>query len=342
MSLPPHVGIDFGNHSVKAVLLDDIDSENPRLVSYGAQKTPIGAVNSSDPKHQEELARTLNELFEAQNIKNDKVVMALPESAVFTRFLEIVGVHDDELQDAVYYEAKNQLPIPREDVQMSFIKIGTNEATSATRILLVAVPKKIVDIYLTIVENAGYEPLAIETESIAIGRAMYRSSNDTNVIVLDFGSATTDLSIIDDGALVFSQSISIGSDVLTKSIVQKFGLDYKKAESFKIKYGITPGVLEGKLAEVLSPVIESTLKEVDRAIEYYKNKTMLVPSKKILLNGDAAHLPGLKDYIEQSLNVKAEFADPFRNIEVDEATLRSIGFAKSAYSVAVGLALKDE
>src|SRR5688572_13879190 len=103
--LPDHVGIDFGNHSVKAVELKGTSTGTPSLENFGSQRTPHGVINSEDDVHQKQLADALKTLFANAKIANKKVVVALPESSVFTRFLEFPGVKDEELDNAVYYQA---------------------------------------------------------------------------------------------------------------------------------------------------------------------------------------------------------------------------------------------
>ena len=265
--LSDHVGIDFGTHSVKAVELKGINSETPELVNLGSQITPKGVINSEDKADQTKLADVLKKLYDASKIRNKSVVMALPEFSVFTRFLEFPGVKQEELKDAVYFEAKQYIPMPLNEVQLSYITIGFNEAKNAPRVLLVAAPKKIIDIYINIATGAGLELSAIETESVAMGRAMYRSTKKKDLVMLDFGANSTDMSILSEGYLVFSQSIAIGSDSLTQSIVNKFNFEYSRAEEFKRNYGVVDNVLEGKIYNVLSPIIESILVEIRRGIE---------------------------------------------------------------------------
>ena len=126
--LPEHVGIDFGTHSVKAVEMKNVISSTPELVNLGSQITPKGVINSEDKADQKKLAEVLKKLFDASKIKNKAVVMALPEFSVFTRFLEFPGVKKEELKDAVFFEAKQYIPMPMEEVQMSYVPIGFNDA----------------------------------------------------------------------------------------------------------------------------------------------------------------------------------------------------------------------
>lgn len=340
--LPEHVGIDFGTHSVKAVELAKISSDNPVLVNLGSQLTPKGVINSEDESDQKKLAEALKKLYSSSGIKNKSVVMGLPEFAVFTRFLEFPGVKKEELRDAVYFEAKQYIPMPLNEVQLSYVPIGFNTEKNAPRVLVVAAPRKTIDIYINIALKAGVNLIAIETESVAMGRAMYKSSGKKNLVILDFGANSTDMSILTEGYLVFSQSIAIGSDSLTQAIINKFNFQYQRAEEFKRNYGVTEGVLEGKIYDVLSPILESIMVEVRRGVEFYKNKTMSISPSDYLLSGDGALLPGLAEYVSKSLSVKATLANPWRNISVDNKFSDIVAKSGASYSAAIGLALKDE
>ncbi len=340
--LPSHVGVDFGNHSVKAVHLDDIESSSPTLVNFGSQPTPQGVINSPDAEHMKQLIKALKQLYTASNIKNDKVVLAIPESSVFTRFLELPGIKDEEIQSAVYYEAKQYIPLPIEEVQLSFLKIGENKEKNAPRILLVAAPIKIVKLYQEIADGAGLDLIAIETESVALGRATFRALKDRHIVMLDFGADTTDMSVMSDGSLVFSQSISIGSDALTQSIINQFNFEYVQAEEYKRNYGLVPDVLEGRVAASMQPVMDSIITEVRRGIEFYKSKTLMPAPNRYLLSGDGALLPGLADYISQNLGVAAELLDPWANIKVPNKFKEIIAKNKPSFAVSIGLALKAE
>lgn len=339
--LPDHVGIDFGTHSVKAVELKGISS-TPTLVNLGSQLTPKGVINSGEKEDQKKLADVLKKLYDNSKIRNKTAVMALPEFSVFTRFLEFPGVKKEELRDAVFFEAKQYIPLPIDDVQMSFVTIGFNEEKNAPRVLLVAAPKKIIDIYMDIAGMSGLDLVAIETEAVAMGRAMFKSTHKKDLVMLDFGANSTDMSIMSNGYLVFSQSISIGSDSLTQAIVNKFNFEYSRAEEFKRNYGLVPSVLEGKIYSVLSPIMESIMVEVQRGVEFYKNKTMSSAPTEYMLNGDGALLPNLPEYVSKALGVNTQVANPWNNIVVDSKFKDIVAKGGPSYSVAIGLALKDE
>lgn len=338
-NLPDHVGIDFGTHSVKAVELGKISTNNPILVNMGSQITPKGVINSEDDIDKRKLADVLKKLFASSGIKNKNVVMGLPEFSVFTRYLEFPGVKKEELKEVVYHEARQYIPMPMSEVRVHYVPIGFNTEKNAPRVLIVAAPKKIVDIYINIAMMANVDLLSIETESIAMGRAMYKSSGKKDIVILDFGANSTDMSIISSGYLVFSQSIAIGSDSLTQAIINKFNFNYQRAEEFKRNYGLAQGVLENKIYEVLTPIAESIMVEVRRGIEFYKSRTLSVAPNDYYLNGDGALLPGLAEFVSSSLGINASLGDPWNNIVVGKRFTDIVEKSKASYTVAIGLAL---
>jgi hypothetical protein len=57
-----------------------------------------------------------------------------------------------------------------------------------SKVLLVAAPKKINSIYMNVAGFANLDLIAIETESVAMGRAMYRAMKKKDCVTLDFGA----------------------------------------------------------------------------------------------------------------------------------------------------------
>jgi type IV pilus assembly protein PilM len=339
--LPEHIGLDFGNHSVKAVQLRNIESK-PELVAFGAQPTPIGVINSEEEEHKKQLTQALKLLHGDGNFRTKNVVAALPEFSIFTRFLEFPGIKEDELDESVHWQAKQVIPIPIEEVQMDKIILGRDESKNSYRVLLVAAPKKLINLYIDIINKAGLNPVAIETEAIASGRAIYKAAQIDDAVMLDFGSQSTDMSIMTGGELVFSQSISVGSDSLTRTIASEFSFEYDQAEEYKRNYGLDSSQLEGKIYQAIKPIVDSIIAEVRRGVEFYKNRTMMSPPTQYLLLGDGALLPGLVVYLSQALGANVMLADPWDNIKVNQKQEAILSKGRAAYAVSVGLALKNE
>lgn len=343
MALPDFFGLDFGNYSVKVVHLKSQDKA-PRLITYGNALTPFGVIKSENEQHQQQLSDVTKELIKSLRIKTKKCVVALPESSIFTRLVTMPKMKDEELESAVFWEAKQYVPVDLSEVQLDWMDVGEVKTGDLTqkKILIVAAPKTLVQLYVKVVKMAGLEPIALETEAIANVRSISNSTGNANSIILDFGAQTTDLTVMSDGNLLFSQTLSTGSDALTKAIMEDYSFTKDQAEQYKRTYGIDKTQLEGRLADTLKPITNLIVEEVRRAISFYRTRSVGDAPNKVLMVGDGAKLPGLAAYMTKSLGVESIIGNPWNNIDLGDRFAQELAVGAPGYSVVVGLALKTK
>lgn len=314
MALPQHFAIDFGTHSLKLVNLAQ-KGNSWELKNIGSIQTPPEVLNSYKEEHKNILIDTIKSLVAESKVPYKEVAVALPENAVFSRVLTIPKVTDAEVTDAVYWQLKQFLPYPIEDVQSDFTPLSI-DPSGQRKMLAVAAPKKLVELYVEVLERAGLVPVAIESETLAILRSVKYAQEVKDAVILDFGANTTDMAIMKDGELFFSQSIATGADLLTKALVNEFQLSYAQAEEYKRIYGMRSDAVDGKIRNAMKPVLDMILTEVLRGIEFFKNEVGAVPPTLAILSGEAALLPALSEYLEAILGYDSQLADPWRPIVV--------------------------
>jgi type IV pilus assembly protein PilM len=341
MTLPDFFGLDFGNHTVKVVQLKE-QNKTPKLVAYGGTSTPFGVLKSENEEHQKQLADVTKELLKTLQIKTKNCVVALPESSIFTRLITLPEMKEQEIENAVFWEAKQYIPVDLEAVQLDWMEVGETKIGESVqkKILLVAAPKTLVELYIKVVKLAGLEPIALETEAVANVRAMSNSTSNSNAIILDFGAQSTDLVVMSKGNLLFSQTLSTGSDALTKAIMQDYSLTEEQAEQYKRTYGIDETQLEGKLVQTLVPVMNTIVDETRRAVSFYRTHSAEDAPDKVYLVGDGAKLPGLTIYMTKALGVESTIGNPWNNINLGDRFSQELASGSPGYSVAVGLSLK--
>ena len=82
------VGLDIGSHSIKLVELLE-DKGVYTLHAAGLVPTPVNIVSSNDMKDREAVAIAIKKLFVDAVVTNRVVNIALPESQVFTRVVQM-------------------------------------------------------------------------------------------------------------------------------------------------------------------------------------------------------------------------------------------------------------
>lgn len=352
MNLPEFFGLDIGNHSVKVCQIK-WKGNKPELTNAGTATTPVGLIGSESDAHQLELAKCIRLAQKDGRIGTNRVVVGLPESNIFTQLITIPKVEDKEIEELIHWEAKKYIPIPIDEVRVDWIFLGERLVNQQAHldVFLIAAPNNLIDRYINILKKAKLEPIAIETESVATTRALWwpqqmgvdsiKSANNTPVMILDFGSKSTDLSVVQNGALLFSQSLVTGSDALTEAVASDFGLEIQQAEEYKRSYGLDESQLEGKIANSLKPIMQVIVNEVTKTIDFFKSRFEKSTPRRILIVGDGAKLPGIMTYFAAEVGIETAVADPLANVDIARSLKGKIQQASSVgFTVALGLALK--
>jgi len=340
-----YFGLDIGNHTIKVVQLSGQAKDTPVLEAFASASTPFGVINSDNEEHKQKLSSAISEVVKAAGVHTKNAIVALPESSIFSRLCTVPYAEGEKFEEEVYWEAKRYVPGSLKDVEVEPLPIAVREINGQKMIdvLIVAAPNTLIDKYLGIVEKAGFEALAMETEGIATARAVMRTQpQDTVAVILDWGSSTTDLSVANKNGLVYSTSISIGSDTITRAISQTFQLEWRQAEEYKKTYGIETQHFDGKIAQVVKPVVDSILMEVRRAVEYFKGEFSNIPINRVIFVGDAALLPGLLPYSANFLGLEVQIGTPWQGMQMKDKYASVLTKGAPAYAVAVGLALKTD
>jgi type IV pilus assembly protein PilM len=274
-------------------------------------------------------------------IKDKTVSLALPESQVFTRIIDIPALSDEELESALKWQAEQYIPLPLADVTMDFSilkrPLSKNEKM---QVLLVAAPNRVIEKYSRILDRADLIARAMETEVIAASRvcSKYARANQS-MIILDFGSKTTDVAVLKEGYVMLAHVIPIGGEAFTRSISENFSLEILQAEEYKKAYGLDQAQLQGKVFNVIKPIMDNIIQELRKTLTFYTDKHGS-EVKQIMLYGGSALMPGLVSYLAQHLELEVQIANAWESMVIPE-TVDASSSISAQYLVATGLALRD-
>lgn len=337
-------GIDIGFSSIKAAVLSH-KSVPPKLLSFGQIPSPQPGIVSDADLDLEAVANSIKNLLAEIKPPSKDVVIALPESNVFTRVVyDLPFLTDEELAQAIRYAAEEFVPMPINDVNLNYqilFRSPQKGPKSRTVVFVVASPKNLVDKYLKVATMADIKPLAIETELIAVSRALvsYNPFSPTTLLI-QLGSIATDFAVISEGMILLTRSIPTGGIALTRSIAQSLNFELSQAEEYKKVYGLLEDQLEGKLFQILKPVMDVILGEAKRVILSHEAQNPQRAIKRVVLTGGGAQMPGLVIYFATALGLEVQEADPWVAVSKDSDMKKKLVTQMPHYSVAVGLALK--
>ncbi|MBU0598424.1 pilus assembly protein PilM [Patescibacteria group bacterium] len=367
-----YVGIDLGGSSLKIVELKSV-GKRPQLVTYGFIEETYNIIKDENKQAVKELGGHLKELIKTSKITTDKAVSALPSFSVFSSIISLPYMSKKDLISAVRWEAKKFVPIPLEEMILDWEILDQPGAEGEkednkdiekeakkkdekdkdkkeidkqgikkgnAKVLLTAAPKNLVNRYVELFKIVGLQLVGLETESFALERSLV--GNDKNsIMVIDVGKAATNIIIFSGGVPTLNRSIDVGGQTVTKSLIEKMGVDETQAEQFKIdmKDSLAGKTLE-EVPQPISHLINAIVNEVRYILNIYQSQNRQ-PITKIILTGGSAFLPNLTDYLQEIFRIKVFIGDPWARVihpvEID-SMLKELG---PRMSVSIGLAMRE-
>lgn len=340
------VGLDIGFSSIKIVSLSK-DKEQFKLISLGSIPSPSPGILSEADTDLESLAEAIKKLMVAANIDAKEVVAALPESRVFTRVIDdLPYLSDSELASAIRYASEEFIPMPIAEVNLNWqilLRSDGKSKDTKTVVLVIASPKSAVAKYIKVLGMVGLRPQVLETEIIAVTRSLVgHNPFSPSTLIIQLGATTTDFATVAKGLIWLTRSISTGGVALTRSLAQHFNFEMNQAEEYKKVYGLMEDQLEGKVFEALKPIVDIITGESKRVIQAFETKYPQSPIKRVVLSGGGAKMPGLVIYLANTLGLEVQEADPWYGVIKDKAIIGKLSQDAPSYSVAVGLALRED
>lgn len=293
-------------------------------------------------------AETVKNVCRAAKTASKIAVVSLPVSSIFHAVVTLPAVKKEELDHLVKAEVKKLLPMPLEEMALDYQVLAGLPVNSSQRVLVNAVPHKLIEFYTKVFQRAGLTLDALEPESTALTRCLV-GRDQAVAMIIDVGAERTNFFIIDQGAPITHQSIESGGDKIDKILQNILGIDQELTEQVKydlFDYLPAPdnNILgEQKWLDILMPVADPIIKEIEVSFELYLRQTGNEGKRpeKIILTGGMGPLPFLAKYIQEKFKIKCYVGDAWARVVYQDGlkpVLREIG---PRLSVAIGLALRN-
>lgn len=371
-----YIGVDLGTAGIKIVELANTKG-HAQLLTYGIVESSADVVRSNAPETINKVVELLKTIVSKSRVTTDRAVAALPAFSVFSSILSLPPMPKSDLAQAVKWEAKKFVPmpldemildwkllknIPEVDVNQSLVsdiektenekikaedensfvqkkEVIVNQAKQNYRVLITAAPKNLVSRYLEIFKKANLKLISLETESFALARSLFFGAK-LPVMIIDIGSLTTAISIIEDGVPILNRSLDVGGATLTQAISTSLNIDRRRAEQFKRDIGIAHTNASSGIPKVIERALNPVINEVKYSLNLYQSQTAQ-GIEKVILVGGSAFLPSITDYLSQVLNLNVYVGDPWFRVSYPEDLKLVLEEVGSRLAVAVGLGMRD-
>ncbi|CAN5120215.1 type IV pilus assembly protein PilM [soil metagenome] len=336
----PLFGLDIGKGSLKIVQLQLEDTNRPKLVAYGSTTFDHSAIEDgviTDPAAIAKAAQTLFKDGLIGDITSRRIALTIPSYRTFTRSLKLPLLKPKELAEAVRLEAEQYIPLSLDELYLDYTTISTSD--DGVEVLVVAVPKGIVDSYLELGTVMGLETMLIESTMSANGRLFgHDKQSDVASVIIDFGTLSADVSIYDHG-IVTTGTVEGGGQIFTQAIEKALNVSNAEANIIKTKYGLGKSRRQDEIHTALEPILHKIVTEIKRLQRYHHERYGSGRQiQQVVALGGGANMPGLSDYFTNNLRIAVRAIDPWQCVDMNNLQPPSAQ-DRSMYTSAIGAAL---
>lgn len=337
------LGVDFGTSAIKIVELSyksgQIFLENYGQVETGfssnGEKVSLDQSASFDQK----LKAYLQALIRRMDLKTNDAHVAIPGYNGLINLVEFPEIKKEELDQAVKFEARKHIPIPLDEIALSWEILGKKEVGAPSKkmqIMIVAAPLKELKRYEGMIKEGGLKINFIELETFSLVRSLV-GDDPSRFIIADIGARTTNIILVEDGIVKVNRNIDSGGYDVTSAISDSMNVSRVRAENLKKE---KEDLMGGGELSLVVPSLEMVSGEIMRIANAFQEKNKDKKIDGIILSGGSAKIKGLDKYFSKITGLKTMVGNPWRKIGINpklESKVRD-GLGTS-FSVAIGLAL---
>jgi len=353
------VGIDIGTHSVKYAQLKK-SFRGLQGINFGSYPVPDSPTGMDDSQKNRLLSETLQKNLQNRPFKDALITSAVYGLKVLFKNIKVPKAVQKELAKAVPWACRKDLPFPVESTLFEYKQIARKDKSNEELdIFVVAAQKDLVSSHIEMLQDAQINPSKVSTVPVALWnlcKETLKKEPRKCFGLVDIGTNSSHIIFIKNDQLEFARQISTGAGDFTEALTgaifasgEEITLDAKRAESIKHRHGFPDESEDGTTKEgiplqevsaLMGPVLERLVSEIQRTIEFFKEKFEVEALEGLYLTGGGALMKNMISRLSLELNLDIEVLNPFKFISFKKLKQKPEWYKMGPrFAVPIGLAL---
>ena len=251
---------------------------------------PEGLYEDGVIKDMEKFSYVLQKGLSKNNVSRGEVYGVINSSNIIIREIRLPKVEEKQIASILNFQLDEYLPVDPEGyvVQHIPLDIVEEDGVEKQNVMLIGVPKYMVETHLNLLQNLGLKPLALDYAGNAISKLIKYSDsingvydNDITIACVDLEQESTTLNITNKGIMSISRVIK---EEISPTVDETpfMTLDESDDQDVAIASG-----LRGKFAVILD--------KIDMVFRYYNSRETDKDIELVLIYGNHSHVDGIED-----------------------------------------------
>lgn len=312
------IGLDVGTSSIKVAEVN-VSGSNVELVSFALTETPPQSVSGGELLDVGTLGVVIEGMISGLKTKTKNVAMSMWGTSVIVKKISIPKMDKKVLKDQIKFEAEQYLPFDLNNIRLVYQVLNTSESPDTMDVILVAAQNELVNQYTRLVATAGLNCSILDVSGFALANIyeLNYGKNPSQVIgLVNLGASTTNLSIVQNGDVVFARDVPVGGQTFTNEIHKALGVTLREAETLKISAS-NKGEVPDEVHSIINATNEMICEEMKSSFDFFSASNNGLKIERSYYTGGSSVTNGLIPSLSQSLGVPFEVIDPFRKVRVN-------------------------
>ncbi len=339
------IGADFGTQSVRLVGLAK-DKGGLALTLLGTVFYPKGTSDDIENFDVFGVAREISNFLTDREATTKAVYAGAPSRNSVIRILSFPEMPYEDLRSSIGYEVEqfSTGDVGAKIIDFSVLREFQDDGKRKLETLIVAIPRMRIEPYIQTLLHARLEVQSLDLSLFATLHALEYKNDmlyDGGHILVHMGQHSSDVVILEDGALKFTRNIKIGgqhiTNVFTDALRVEEGrtLDPSEIDSYEI-----PTDQELYIQQILNEVAL----DIEHTVHFAKAQEQRsdIHINKIILSGFAVWPNNLHQLLSDRMRIPVLLANPFgyETPTLTNVMPNDVCEMPSGYVAAFGLALE--
>ena len=291
--------LELGEKIVKVCVSTKKNRKFQILDSFMFQ-TPERSVVDGQIVDQEAMAAALQEQM-TENAVTDvkKVIFTLNSSKVATREITIPLVKENRIRTMIETNAEEYFPVELSNYQLAYnILERVKGENPGYRILVLAVPRTMVNSYIRLTELLGLPVEAIDYCGNSQYQVLRQIDNNNVVMYVDINLTNTYVNFMENGILLLQRNLAIGGDQLLSAVMQKGG--YEENEYLAVLQQLSDEAYMDSIIPMRDRrmALNRLAYNVMRMMDFFRTNFKEKEISQIVLMGTCSNIAGLTELIK--------------------------------------------
>ncbi len=331
---------------VTRVIEVDYGKKDPVVHKAIVFPTPEKTVSDGVIEGVETFAKEFQRQIHGFGTKN--AVFALASNKVMSREVTIPEMKDDQIADFIQNQKSEYFPMDTSGHTMVHRILDRDKEKKQIKIIVYAVPQKLVSNYQTFASLAGLNIVSIDYNGNAIYQWLSNENHKKMDMYLQINERSTLFTVLENRKYALQRNINFGAYALSDRLLQSGYFDSEmtdqtmtRSEALKRlsdEEFIYPSFAAIKLSEPDSEASErlhsakemvtegmrQLLGNLSRVLEYYHSKNQNAEFSNIFVGGCGARIKGLKAFLENEFSgIEVIILDQLPDIKVSSQVNKS-------------------